>query len=651
MDLISVFSKGEYSPEILGGKGFGLWWMQQQGVNVPPAIILPTSGCTSYMNDPDATRAAIKKLVPEVRAFFEKTMGYMPLVSVRSGARVSMPGMMDTVLNVGIDNSTRAAWADELGEHCIFDSECRLIEMFGNVVKGIDRAEFEDCTTPDEYRSIYKYMTGTDFPDTDQQIAEAIEAVFASWNNERAITYRKMHNIPDDWGTAVVIQAMVFGNRDDQSATGVLFTRDCNSGEFGVVGEFLPNAQGEDVVAGIKTPYPLTQLKEWNPAVYAELMATVLKLEALKRDVQDVEFTIESGKLFILQTRNAKRSAKAAIKIALDMHDEGVLTLEETFQRITRTDYDRAKMDVIDPSFDKPAPYTGIPACSGVVSGKVVLSSADAINCKEPCILVTKETTPDDIGGMAAAKGILTMTGGSTSHAAVVARSMNRACVVGLTQDLSHFKAGQQITIDGSTGRVWMEAVPILPGSNDEALLRLRRHMFEHVGAVPILNEPTPTNAAYLRLADKLTWPSGKLASLVKAMYEASDMLYIDVMVKLEPAEVAFLQPFAAPKESDREAALIAMLEGLSLDHERIRVVTTQQTALPRLSSASTLEELVMASSVLMWEGEDSPAVQKVLKWKAKEDGLTLIATPGTLSEDGLSFVSESFVVGKLLAD
>jgi phosphoenolpyruvate synthase/pyruvate phosphate dikinase len=651
MELFSVYSKGEFNAERLGGKGFGLWWMQQNGITVPPALIIPTTVCVEYMKNPEYVRAAIQKALPDIRAFFKQYMGHMPLVSVRSGARVSMPGMMDTVLNVGIDGATRNVWISKLGAHCVTDSECRLIEMFGNVVKGIDRHEFEDCTTPDEYRSIYSYMTGTAFPDTDQQIAEAIEAVFNSWNNERAVFYRKMNNIPDDWGTAVVIQAMVFGNLNDQSATGVLFTRNPDSGENVVTGEFLPNAQGEDVVAGIKTPLKLAAMKDWNHPVYDELIETVLRLESLKGDVQDVEFTVEDGKLYILQTRNAKRSAKAAVKIALDMHKEAMLTLPQMFERVKASDYDRAKLDVIDPSFTTKPDFTGIAACSGIVTGVVVRSAQAAIDCKKPCILVTSETTPDDIAGMNAARGILTMTGGSTSHAAVVARSMNKPCVVGLSVSINQFPEGSSVSIDGATGRVWKTEVPVVPGSQDATLAEFRRLMFESLNAVPISHETGSGTVGYLRLADKLTWPQNRLAKLVKGMYDATACLYIDTTLKLEEAEAAFLQPFGAPVETDREQALVHLLESVSLNPDRVCIITTCQTKLPRLSVAETLEQLVLASNVLMWSGEDSAAVQKVMAWKKKEDGLSLMAAPGTLNPNGLSFLSESVVVSKLLHD
>ena len=455
--------------EFLGGKGYGLWWMQQQGINVPPALVIPTTVCVEYMKAPKTT---MKKVAMEVKAklaYFKDIFGYMPLLSVRSGARVSMPGMMDTILNVGLDTTTKTSWEQRIGTDCVNDSYKRLIVMYGNVVKGIDRKKLEKHTLP-ETLSAYEREAQETFPGVADQIINSVEAVFKSWNNDRAKTYRKMNNIPNEWGTAVVIQAMVFGNLNDNSGTGVLFTRDPDTGDDKVVGEFLTNAQGEDVVAGIRTPMPLSKMAEWNEEVSTELLKTVIKLEELKRDVQDVEFTIQDGKLYILQTRNAKRSAAAAVKIAMDMQSTGLISESEMLQRVSQRELDLANMPVIDTKFKKPADFTGIPACSGIQTGVVALDSKTAMQLAQAgqkVILVTEETTPDDIGGMAAAVGVLTMTGGSTSHAAVVARSMNRTCVVGLGKEHHHqFKAGMQISIDGATGRVWFGEVPVVGGNN-----------------------------------------------------------------------------------------------------------------------------------------------------------------------------------------
>ncbi len=468
--FVSIFDQTVTpNPVIHGGKGAGLLWMQQQGVSVPPALIIPTSVCLDYMKAPKGTMKKVAVALKENGDFFKLVFGYQPLLSVRSGARASMPGMMDTILNVGLDNKTLPAWESRVGTDCAIDSFKRLVCMYGNVVDGIARKDLEKETLPESLAS-YERKTGKPFPGATEQLLNSIEAVFKSWNNDRAKTYRKLNNIPEDWGTAVVIQSMVFGNLNENSGTGVLFTRDPDSGLNEVVGEFLINAQGEDVVAGTATPMKLNKLADWNPAISEELIATVTKLETLKQDVQDVEFTIQDGKLYILQTRTAKRSARAAVKIATDMVAEKLITLPQSIARVSERELDLANQPVLDPKFKNAPDFTGLPACSGVVTGIVCLSSVDAINMAkvgQTVILVTEETTPDDIGGMNAAVGILTMTGGSTSHAAVVARSMNRTCVVGLgSEHYQAFTAGSTISIDGATGRVWLCEVPVVGGNN-----------------------------------------------------------------------------------------------------------------------------------------------------------------------------------------
>ncbi len=471
--LISIFDQlpaEQATANHLGGKGYGLWWMQQQGVNVPPALIIPTSECVAYMTSPKTVMAGYEQnLVQQVRKFFIDQFGYMPLLSVRSGARVSMPGMMDTILNVGLDEQSESVWVPRLGADCVLDSYKRLITMYGNVVKEIPRDKLDSAQSVSAALSAYKRHTKEDFPNADQQILGSVKAVFDSWNNDRAKVYRKMHNIPEDWGTAVVIQAMVFGNLNENSGTGVLFTRNPDSGENVVTGEFLTNAQGEDVVAGIRTPMPLSKMPAWNNAVSEELLTTVTKLEQAKRDVQDVEFTIMDGKLYILQTRNAKRSARAALKIALDMFHSKTISREEMLKRVSARELDLAAQPVIDPKFKTPADFTGIPACSGVATGVIARSSAMAVQMAaegKSVILVTEETTPDDIQGMLAAKAVVTMHGGSTSHAAVVARSFNRICVVGLGADYQLFVQGATLSVDGSTGKVWNCEVPVIAGDN-----------------------------------------------------------------------------------------------------------------------------------------------------------------------------------------
>lgn len=468
------------SADLLGGKGYGLWKMRHAGIPVPLAYIITTEACRDYMKEPAQVMDTVRKIIiPQILEGLKAEFGFSPLVSVRSGAKFSMPGMMDTILNVGLDDESLPQWAIRLGDACALDSYERLIEMYGSVVKGIERKKFETLDAI-ERRAFYMQAVVEDFPNAADQLLGAIEAVFKSWNNERAKTYRKLNKIPDDLGTAVTVQAMVFGNMNDKSCTGVLFTRNPSNGENEIIGEFLVNAQGEDVVAGIRTPDPLSKMQVWNATAAAELEKTVSGLEQVNRDMQDVEFTVQDGKLYILQTRNGQRTAQAAVKIALDLVTEGLITVEDAVARVTLKQFLAATRPIIDAKWKakNPANAKGISASNGCCTGVAVFSSKNAINCKEPCILLAEETTPDDIGGMNASVGILTSTGGLTSHAAVVARGMDKVCVVGCT-DLVYKKADKKwvlkgktikendskITIDGSTGEVWVgQDVPVAGG-------------------------------------------------------------------------------------------------------------------------------------------------------------------------------------------
>lgn len=489
--------------EVLGGKGAGLVEMSSMGIPVPPGFTLPCAVSVQYHNQSSQTMPALlaeidKELVIG-DAYLQSYFGFQPLVSVRSGARVSMPGMMDTILNVGLTVNNLPEWEERLGKRAARDSFRRLIQMYGSVTLGIPMHKFETLLTAsrekagvktdaelnedalsrliDNYLTLVEVDTGKPFPLTRfEQLRMAVLSVFDSWNNPRANEYRKIHDIPYEWGTACTIQAMVFGNMDDQSCTGVLFTRDPSTGEKKPVGEWLPNAQGEDVVAGIRTPHPLANLVDWGGVeLTSEIGSICTVLEAQYGDMQDLEFTVQSGKLYLLQTRTGKRSALAAFKIAHDMHCEGVITKEQALQRVTQAQLFAAMSDTIDPEFNEVPCLVGIPAGGGVVTGVAMFTSEDAANCTQPCILVTKETDPDDIAGMAKSVGILTATGGLTSHAAVVARGMNKSCVVGATDldvhgDSAHtgtviFSKGDKITIDGASGRVWVKTnVPVIPG-------------------------------------------------------------------------------------------------------------------------------------------------------------------------------------------
>ncbi len=504
---------------LLGGKGANLAEMSSLGLPVPPGFTITTEACNWYYDNAETYPAELQGQIEEALSSIEAATGRKfgdaaspLLVSVRSGARASMPGMMDTVLNLGLNNETVSAIATEMDdERFAFDSYRRFIQMYSDVVLGVDHYEFEDIL--EQVKSAQGYeqdtqMTAQDWKDVveqylakveevleapfpqnvQEQLSGAVKAVFSSWMNTRAITYRKLHNIPQEWGTAVNVQAMVFGNMGDTSATGVAFTRNPSTGEKKLYGEFLVNAQGEDVVAGIRTPQDLTEdariaagsdapsLEALMPEAYAEFVETANKLEAHYKDMQDLEFTIERGKLWMLQTRSGKRTAKAALRIAVEMAAENVITKEEAVLRVDPASLDQLLHPTIDPSADKKIIANGLPASPGAATGEIVFSSNEAERLKsegKPTILVRIETSPEDIHGMHAAEGILTARGGMTSHAAVVARGMGKPCVSGaggiridnvagqLRVPGHTFEAGDIITIDGSTGQVLLGAVPM----------------------------------------------------------------------------------------------------------------------------------------------------------------------------------------------
>lgn len=596
--FVSVFDKGDFSAELLGGKGYGLWWMQQQGANVPPALIIPTTVCVEYMADPKATMETVAQNLHKVWEFFQSHLGYTPLMSVRSGARVSMPGMMDTILNVGINAHTRDFWVNRLGQKCAADCEHRFREMFGKIVHG------QPFTN--------------ELPTLTNQLLESIEAVFKSWGNERAKIYRQMHNYPETWGTAVVIQAMVFGNLNDNSGTGVLFTRNPDTGEDVITGEYLQNAQGEDVVAGTVTPTPLQDWAAGHQALAEELMTVVNALETARKDVQDVEFTIEDGKLWILQTRNAKRSARAAVKIAVDMHAQGMITAADVCKRVTARDYFLAQQATVDPTFKTPAAFTGIPACSGVVTGVVMKSSAAAINCKAPCILVTEETTPDDIGGMFKAVGVLTMKGGSTSHAAVVARGMNRTCVTGLGAPLSAFPEGQKISICGATGRVWLSEVPLVQGSASAEIKALEKLLVKHAKVTPVDTE-FAAKTMLLNLTGDLLMEPDRMVKKVRAVLAKADKVKLDLRLPKDDSWRVYYSLFYGP--TMLQLLVNALEQDLSAD-ERAKIVLIAplvQTTFKRMVQVTTLADLVMAEGEFIMEGQMDAPMKKVLGWKMAE--------------------------------
>jgi pyruvate,orthophosphate dikinase len=505
---------------LLGGKGANLAEMSSLGLPVPPGFTITTEACVHYYSNGQSYPAALADQVAaglrKVEQVVGKTFGDPKnplLVSVRSGARASMPGMMDTVLNLGLNDETVEGLAALSGDRRFaFDSYRRFITMYSNVVLGLSHDDFEevlddhkdrlgvtidtDLSASDwekvvaEYKQVVEDRLGQPFPqDPNDQLWGAVSAVFASWMNDRAKFYRRMHDIPESWGTAVNVQSMVFGNMGETSATGVAFTRNPSTGEARLYGEFLINAQGEDVVAGIRTPQSLTRagreemretapsMEEAMPEVFARFVETVGKLETHYRDMQDIEFTVEQGRLWMLQTRNGKRTAKAALKVAVDLAAEGVISQEEAIGRVEPSALDQLLHPTLDPKADRKVVAAGLPASPGAATGKVVFNADEAERLSQlgdAVILVREETSPEDIHGMHAARGIVTARGGMTSHAAVVARGMGRPCVSGageihidekagtFTARGRVFKAGEVITIDGSKGEVLDGAVPMI---------------------------------------------------------------------------------------------------------------------------------------------------------------------------------------------
>ena len=509
MKYVYLFSEGNGKMrELLGGKGANLAEMTGLGMPVPQGFTITTEACTQYYRDGEVINEEIQSQVMDYIGKLEKITGKKfgdldnpLLVSVRSGARASMPGMMDTILNLGLNDEVVERFAAKTGNRRFaYDSYRRFIQMYSDVVMEVGKKYFEalidemkekkgvrldtelDADDLKElarsFKAEYKSKIGEDFPaDPKEQLMGAIKAVFRSWDNPRAIYYRRMNDIPGDWGTAVNVQMMVFGNMGDTSGTGVAFSRNPSTGEKGLYGEYLMNAQGEDVVAGVRTPQPIDMLKKDNPAVYEQFKNIVDKLEKHYRDMQDMEFTIEEGRLFMLQTRNGKRTAAAAIKIACDLVDEGMIDEKQAVLMIDPKQLDA----LLHPQFDaaalkKAAPIArALPASPGAACGRIVFTAEDATEWatakKEKVVLVRLETSPEDIEGMHYAQGILTVRGGMTSHAAVVARGMGTCCVSGcgeikideenkvFTLGGKTFREGDYISLDGSTGNIYGEEI------------------------------------------------------------------------------------------------------------------------------------------------------------------------------------------------
>ncbi|QSR13556.1 pyruvate, phosphate dikinase [Lactococcus sp. LG606] len=508
--------------DLLGGKGANLAEMTGIGLPVPKGFTITTEACLEYLDS--------KKLLPELVKEIEEHIARLEnetgkkfadeenplLVSVRSGSKFSMPGMMDTILNLGLNHQSVEIFAHKT-ENPVFAYDCyrRLIQMFGDVVKGVDKNIFEEALTLykatqgyssdiemkaedwqeiiQQFTTIYLKEVGENFPqDPSKQLYAAVEAVFTSWNNPRAVTYRRIHEISDKLGTAVNIQEMVFGNTGGNSGTGVAFTRNPATGEAGVFGEFLLNAQGEDVVAGIRTPRPIQELKQEQPTIYMQFEKICHQLEAHYQDMQDIEFTIEEGKLFILQTRNGKRTAKAAFKIATQMAEDGVISKEESLKRLTPS----MITQLLHPVFDEQmlaknqAVAKGLPASPGAASGRVYFHAEDAQKAHEAgqkVILLRTETSPEDIEGMVVSEAIVTSRGGMTSHAAVVARGMGVCCVVGCEQltineklkqvyDGTHtINEGDLLSVDGTTGKIYRGEIKLDKTQDLELLVKVLR--------------------------------------------------------------------------------------------------------------------------------------------------------------------------------
>ncbi|WP_069986991.1 pyruvate, phosphate dikinase [Massilioclostridium coli] len=547
--FVYLFSEGNGNMrELLGGKGANLAEMTNLGMPVPQGFTVTTEACTQYYKDGQEINDDIKAQIFDHMKKMEEISGKKfgdpenpLLVSVRSGARASMPGMMDTILNLGLNDEVVEGFAKKTGNpRFAYDSYRRFIQMYSDVVMEVGKKYFEELIDEmkekkgvtldteldaddlkelaNQFKAEYKAKLGVDFPtDPAEQLMGAVKAVFRSWDNPRAIYYRRMNDIPSDWGTAVNVQMMVFGNMGDTSGTGVAFSRNPSTGEKGLYGEYLMNAQGEDVVAGVRTPQPISHLKETNPAVYEQFCNIVDTLEKHYRDMQDMEFTIEEGKLFMLQTRNGKRTPAAALQIACDLVDEGMRTPEEAVAMIEPRSLDALLHPTFDTKALKAATPVGsaLPASPGAACGKVVFTADDATEWTtqkgEKVILVRLETSPEDIEGMNYAQGILTVRGGMTSHAAVVARGMGRCCVSGcgdikineaekvFTLGGKTFHEGDYISLDGSTGNIYGEAIPTVEASISGNFDRIMKWADEFRTLNIRTNADTPRDAKQAR--------------------------------------------------------------------------------------------------------------------------------------------------------
>ena len=508
---------------ILGGKGANLAEMSKIGLSIPNGIIISTTACNKYFEEDKKINNILEEEIFSKLRVLEYETGKKfqsenpLLVSVRSGAPVSMPGMMDTILNLGFNDYVAAKLIQiTKDEKFVYSSYLRFVQMFSEIAKGIDRKKFLHLKSTsyieqiEESKKIYTDECGEIFPENFQnQILIAVKSIFDSWNNERAILYRKLHNIDDNMGTAVIIQEMVFGNYNDKSGTGVLFTRNPSTGENKIFGELLLNAQGEDIVAGIRTPDNIELLKETMPNIYEELSETAKKLEQHNKDMQDIEFTIENGKLFILQTRNGKRTAEASLKIAMDLVKEGILTKKEAIMKVDPSSINKLLNGDFDENHLKNATLLtkGLAASSGVAVGRIMFNAKKA-KIREKTILIREETSPEDLKGMALAQGIVTVKGGATSHGAVVARGMGKCCVTGCSEikidEINEtmtignrvLKEGDFISVNGHTGEIFLGKIPLKENSFSDELKEFVSWASEIKRMTVRMNADTPEDVA-----------------------------------------------------------------------------------------------------------------------------------------------------------
>lgn len=619
-----------FGAHVHGNKGAKLIDMANMDFPVPPGIIVSTDYSLQYSPASTLLDDTVE-LVMSRLSKIEEVLGYIPLLSVRSGAPVSMPGMMDTVLNVGIHSLDMKYWEEDLGRKTALDCYRRYLQMFGTVCRGIAAHEFDavlefakkfhNCKADSDLPEKALETMGLDYyeivaktgklPITlKEQLKETIRAVWKSWNSPRAVAYRKLNKIPENLGTAVVIQVMVFGNMNDNSCSGVMFTRNPNTGETGPYGDFCINAQGEDVVAGIKETKSIKELFKWNPNVYGQLVHYAYELEHQYKDMQDIEFTVQDSNLFILQTRNGKRSPRASFKIARDFWSEGVITKKEALARLSVVDYIKARTPSISPEFKDVPLITGIPAGGGIVSGVAVFSSDEAVKSTLPCILVRLDTDPKDIEGMAAAVGILTRNGGTTSHAAVVGRAMNKACVVGAT-DMQVFKdyctgdgwtvkAGDSISIDGDTGKVWAGQVPLtdseLPGDVKDFIDSL----FEGVNILPTGygKEDSINGRVYIPYSNFGVGSEKEWALAVKDSIDSGIETYVSFEMPLQIEDEIVLGLFGEPKRHVfSHQACEALLDSVELEGKYkvwgSKPVTLENILMGKVSTDLTTDQII----------------------------------------------------------